>query len=58
VGGAFGAQDGRWFKAADVVKKEMLATALAAMSTGRHVSALVTSTVEYSTINRLYIIRE
>lgn len=45
VGGAFPA---RWFKAEDRIKREMLATALAAMSTGYRVEALLTSVVEYS----------
>ena len=55
TGGAF---LGRWFKAVDQMKREILATALAAMSTGRPVDALVPSTVEYSDLNRLYIVRE
>ena len=51
-GGAFVA---RWFDAVAVSKREMLATALAAMTSGFKVIALLVSTDEYSQINRLYI---
>ncbi len=54
TGGAF---SDRWFKAVDRMKREMLATALAAMSTGRRVDAAVTSDVQYSELQRLYIVR-
>jgi hypothetical protein len=47
----------RWFTAHNAVKKEMLATALTAISTGLKVSAFVTTTDEYGTLNRLYITR-
>jgi len=39
------------------MKREMLATALAAMSSGRRVSANVANDTEYSDLNRLYIQR-
>jgi hypothetical protein len=46
----------RWYFAIDVVKNEMLATALAAISTGCRVSVDLVDIVQYSQINRLYII--
>jgi hypothetical protein len=45
-----------WFSAVPAMKKEMLATALSAISTGKSVNAYVTDTVAYSVINRLYLI--
>lgn len=47
----------RWYTANNAVKKEMLATALTAISTGLKVSAFVATTDEYGTLNRLYITR-
>jgi hypothetical protein len=47
----------RWYTANNAVKKEMLATALTAISTGLRVSAFLTTTDEYGTLNRLYITR-
>ena len=44
-----------WFFAYDSIKQEMLATALTAISTGFPVSAALTSSDEYSQIERLYI---
>jgi hypothetical protein len=44
-----------WFSAVPAVKKEMLATALSAMSMGRNVVAFLTNTTPYSIINRLYV---
>jgi hypothetical protein len=44
-----------WFSATLGVKREMLAIALAAISGGRAVDALVSGTKEYSVIERLYI---
>jgi hypothetical protein len=46
-----------WFQAVPAMKKEMLATALSAISTDKQVSAFLTDTAAYSTINRLYVIR-
>lgn len=47
-----------WFKAAPSKRREMLATALTAITTGLHVDAYMDSTNEYETIQRLYIIRD
>jgi hypothetical protein len=47
----------RWYQAFDIVKREMLATALTAMSTGLRVTAFVDTTDEYGTLNRLYVVR-
>jgi hypothetical protein len=44
-----------WFVAVPQMEKEMLATALAAMSGDKVVTTFLTSTTAYSTINRLYI---
>ena len=44
-----------WFVAVESQKKEMLATALTAISTGNTVSTLLTDSKQYSTINRLYV---
>lgn len=44
-----------WFSAVDNMKKEMLATALTAITTGKSVDAFLTDTTAYSTINRLYV---
>jgi hypothetical protein len=46
----------RWFQAFPAMQKEMLATALCAMSTGMRVeAALPDSLQEYSVIERLYV---
>jgi hypothetical protein len=47
----------RWFKAVATMKREMLTTALAAMSSGRRVTANVANDAEYSDLNRLYVLR-
>jgi hypothetical protein len=55
---ALRADDGsfnNWFVAVPQMQKEMLATALAAISGDKTVTTFVTSTAAYSTINRLYI---
>jgi hypothetical protein len=46
-----------WFQAEPSIKKEMLATALVAISTDKNVHAAVTDVTEYSTIQRLYVQR-
>lgn len=53
VGGAF---PGTWFEAVPSMEKEMLATALTAVSTGKRCTVSITDTAPYSTLNRLYII--
>ena len=45
----------RWFFAIEAFEKEMLATALTAISTGYDVDALLETTDEYGRINRLYV---
>ena len=52
---ASGAFQDRWFDAVAISKREMLATALAAMTSGFKVNALLVSTDQYSPLNRLYI---
>lgn len=55
---ALRADDGsfhRWFKAASGMKKEMLATALTAISTSKKVQVFLTDTVAYSWVNALYV---
>jgi hypothetical protein len=54
VHGAFPA---RWFKANVQIKREVLATSLAAVTTGFHVDTLLTSSNEYSFIQRMYLVR-
>ena len=55
VNGSFGF---RWFEAIDIWAKEMLATALTALTTGFHVTALLDEGApEYSVISRLYVLR-
>ncbi len=54
VGGAFPLH---WYYAVSNERKEMLATALAAITSGFRVSAYLVSKDEYSQINRLYIVR-
>ncbi len=44
-----------WFVAVPAMEREMLATALTAISTGRDVTASVSATAAYSTLNRLYV---
>ena len=53
VGGTF---PSRWFQAVPQMEKEMLATALTAVSTGKRVRTSIADTAAYSTVNRLYII--
>lgn len=52
-GGAFPA---RWFEALATMKGEMLSTALAALTTGFSVDIALDSTVEYSVIQRMYLV--
>jgi hypothetical protein len=47
----------RWFVATDAIKREILSTALTAMSMGFLVDAGLSSDVENSVIERLYITR-
>jgi hypothetical protein len=47
-----------WFKAAPSKRREMLATALTAITTGLRVDAYLDDTNQYETIQRLYIIRD
>ncbi|WP_170330235.1 hypothetical protein [Ruegeria arenilitoris] len=44
-----------WFNANATYEREMLATALTAISATKTVWALLTATSAYSTINRLYV---
>jgi hypothetical protein len=48
---------GYWFYAIDAMKREMLATALTAISTGLAVEVALESTDEYSQVNRMYLRR-
>jgi len=50
-----GGQFDRWYSATTGMKREMLATALAALTSGKMVSAYISTTDEYGTINRLYV---
>jgi hypothetical protein len=52
-----GGQFEKWFSAVGQERKEMLATALTAISTGYRVTAALSTTDEYGTINRLYVTR-
>ena len=45
----------RWFILEPTMEKEMLATALTAVSTGKKVLTNLSSTDAYSTVNRLYV---
>src|SRR6266850_4716857 len=45
----------RWFSAIDAFKKEMLATALTAISTGNEVDVSLETIDEYGRIMRLYV---
>jgi len=53
VNGAFDT----WYKAAAAAKKEILATALTAISASLRVSAYITTKDAYGTLNRLYVVR-
>jgi len=55
LGGAF---PPRWFIAAPQVKKEILATALTAITTQLRVTAALEAIDEYSTLERLYVRRD
>jgi hypothetical protein len=46
-----------WYVAAAAVKKEILATALTAISASLQVSCYLTTTDQYGTINRLFVAR-
>lgn len=46
-----------WFFANEAIKKEMLATALTAISTGFLVAVALESTDAYAQINRFYIVK-
>jgi hypothetical protein len=46
----------QWYYAIDIMKSQMLATALAAISTGNPVNVALVDTVQYSQINRFYLI--
>ena len=48
----------RWFVAAPNVQRELLATALTAISIQLHVNANIEARDEYSTLNRLYVARD
>jgi hypothetical protein len=52
-----GNQFDRWYIANSTIKKEMLATALTAISAQLRVSAQLSTTDEYGTINRLFLTR-
>jgi hypothetical protein len=45
-----------WFEAVDAMKREMLAVALTAMTTGWIVTAALVDSKEYSVCNRLYVV--
>jgi len=47
----------QWYVAAAAVKKEILATALTAISASLQVSCYLTTTDQYGTINRLFVAR-
>jgi hypothetical protein len=53
VNGAFD----NWYRAAAAAKKELLATALTAISASLRVSAFLTTKDAYGTLNRLYVVR-
>jgi len=55
-GASFG--DGRWFLAGPTVRREMLATALAAISTNLRLEAALESTNEFTTLAALAIARD
>lgn len=45
----------RWYKATEVCKREMLATALTAITSGLPVSAALATQDEYGVLERLYV---
>ena len=47
----------QWYVATAAVKKEILATALTAISASLQVSCYLTTTAQYGTINRLFVAR-
>jgi hypothetical protein len=53
-----GGQFQRWYHPVSIVQKEMLAVALAAMTTGFRVEAALSTTDEWGPIERMYIRRE
>jgi hypothetical protein len=55
LGGEF---PSRWFVAATPVKREMLATALTAITTQLRVNANIEARDQYSTLHRLYVARD
>lgn len=46
-----------WYSAVPAMRKEMLATALTAISLVKEVDASITDVAPYSMINRLYVVR-
>jgi hypothetical protein len=46
-----------WFQATAVMKNQILATALSAMSLDKKVSVHLSDTTPYSTVNRLYVLK-
>lgn len=52
-----GGKFSHWFVAMAAMKREILSTALTAISTGLPVDAAVSSTDEYSQLNRIYVRR-
>jgi hypothetical protein len=57
---ALRADDGsfnHWFKAHPNIRRDMLSTALFALIWDKQVTVALTSTAEYSTVERLYIVK-
>ncbi len=54
---ANGAFTNRWFGANPQIRKETLATALAAVSTGLHVDAMLSSADEFSLVDKCHLLR-
>jgi hypothetical protein len=52
-----GGQWERWYSPVSIVRKEMFATALTAITTGFRVWAALSTTDEWGPIERMYIIR-
>jgi hypothetical protein len=52
-----GAFTNRWFGANAQIRKETLATALAAVSTGFPVDVMLSSADEFSVVNRCYLLK-
>jgi hypothetical protein len=48
----------RWYSATNTQRKEMLATALTAISNQLHVSAALSTTDAYGTVERCYVARD